>query len=87
MFKNIASQKWVVFAFDRTDNTPKAGDAAQITAKISIDTGAAGATNDINPTEIEDGYYYFDLTQAETNELEFDDKPGGMGWTRKLEVG
>ena len=67
MLKNIASQKWVVFAFDRTDNTPKAGDAAQITAKISIDIGAAGATDDTNPTEIEDGYYYFNLTQAETN--------------------
>lgn len=67
MQKNTASQKWRVFAFDRTDNTPKTGDAANITAKISLDFGAAGATDDTNPTEIEDGYYEFTLTQAETN--------------------
>lgn len=67
MQKNVASQTWKVFAFDRTTNAPKTGDAANITAKISIDNGAAGATNDVNPTEIEDGFYYFDLTQAETN--------------------
>lgn len=67
MQKNIASQKWVVFAFDRTDNTPKTGDAANITANIQIDFAAAAGTNDLNPTELEDGYYSFDLTQAETN--------------------
>ena len=32
MQKNVASQKWIVFAFDLTDNTPKTGDSAQITA-------------------------------------------------------
>jgi hypothetical protein len=67
MNKNVASQSWVVFAFDTTDGTAKTGDAAQITAKISKDHAAAGATDDVNPTEIEDGYYRFDLTQAETN--------------------
>ncbi|MFW9871901.1 MAG: hypothetical protein ACFFG0_02285 [Candidatus Thorarchaeota archaeon] len=67
MQKNVSSQKWVVFAFDRTDNTPKTGDAANITAKIKIDSAAAAAITDTNPTEIEDGYYEFDLTQAETN--------------------
>ena len=56
MYKNVASQKWVVFAFDRTDNTPKTGDAANITAEISIDGAAGGATDDTNPTELEDGY-------------------------------
>lgn len=65
--KNVASQKWVVFAFDRTDNTPKTGDAAQITAKITKDYGSATAVTDTNPTEIEDGYYIFDLAKAETN--------------------
>jgi hypothetical protein len=65
--KNTASQKWLVFAFDRTDNTAKTGDAAQITAKIRKDYGSATTTNDANPTEIEDGFYEFDLTQAETN--------------------
>ena len=67
MQKNTASQKWRVFAFDKTTNTPKTGDAANITAKISKDYGTATATNDTNPAEIEDGYYEFDLTQAETN--------------------
>ena len=32
MQKNVASQRWIVFAFDTTDSTPKTGDAAQITA-------------------------------------------------------
>jgi len=67
MFKNVASQYWIVFAFDRTDNTPKTGDAGNITAKIKINNAAAGASDDTNPTEIEDGYYVFTLTQAETN--------------------
>jgi len=67
MQKNIASQKWRVFAFDRTTNAPLTGNAANITAKISKDFGTANATNDTNPTEVEDGYYEFDLTQAETN--------------------
>ena len=67
MKKNTAGQKWVVFAFDETDNTPKAGDAAQITAKVSIDGGAAGATTDANPTELESGYYAFDIDADETN--------------------
>ena len=65
--KNTAGQKWLVFAFDRTDNTPKTGDAAQITAKIRIDSGAANGVTDTNPTEVEDGYYEFDLEPGETN--------------------
>jgi len=67
MQKNVASQKWRVFAFDRTDNSPKTGDAANITAKICKDWGTKDAVTDTNPTEIEDGYYEFDLTQSETN--------------------
>ena len=67
MQKNVASQKWTVFAFDRTDNTPKTGDSANITANLRIDGGAANAVDDTNPTELEDGFYVFDLTQAETN--------------------
>jgi hypothetical protein len=66
MQKNVAGQKWYVFAFDLTDNTPKAGDAAQITANLYID-GVLNAVDDVNPTELEDGYYAFDLSQAETN--------------------
>lgn len=67
LLKNTASQKWRVFAFDRTTNAPVTGDAANITAKIAKDWGSATATNDTNPTEVEDGFYLFDLTQAETN--------------------
>lgn len=65
--KNVTGQKWIVFAFDRTDNTAKTGDAANITANLRLDGGAANAVDDTNPTELEDGYYAFDLTQAETN--------------------
>lgn len=67
MQKNVASQIWIVFAFDETDNTAKTGDSANITANLRLNGGAADATDTANPTELEDGYYYFPLTQAETN--------------------
>jgi hypothetical protein len=67
MQKNVASQKFVVFAYNRTNNTPLTGDAANITANITLNSGTAAATNDVNPTETEDGFYEFDATQAETN--------------------
>jgi hypothetical protein len=65
--KNVAGQKWTVFAFNRTTNAPVTGDAANITAKLSKDWGTLAAIVDTNPTEIEDGYYRFDLTQEESN--------------------
>ena len=67
MERNVAGQRWVVFAFNRTNNQPLTGDAANITANLRIDGGAANAVDDVNPTELEDGFYYFDLTQVETN--------------------
>ena len=67
MQKNTASQKFVVFAFNRTTNVPLTGDAANITANLQKDFGTSTATNDVNPTELEDGFYSFDATQAETN--------------------
>lgn len=67
MQKNVASQKWVVFAFDETDNTAKTGDAANITANVRIDGAGANSVDDVNPTELEDGYYIFDITAAESN--------------------
>ena len=67
MIKNQASQRWIVLAFTAADGLPLAGDAANITAKIALDGAALGATNDVNPTELESGRYAFDLTQAETN--------------------
>jgi len=66
MQKNTAG-KWVVFAWTTADNLPKTGDALNITANIRIDGGIANAVDDTNPTELEDGYYIFDITAAEAN--------------------
>jgi hypothetical protein len=65
--KNVAGQKWIVFAFNRTTNVPLSGDAANITANLRLDGGAANPIDDTNPTELEDGYYVFNLTQVETD--------------------
>lgn len=71
MFKNVASQKLVVFAFDSTTNLPKTGDSANITAYVSKDFGTVTVLDDTTATEMDatnaKGYYLFDLTQAETN--------------------
>lgn len=71
IFKNIDNQKLFIYAYDTTNEEAKTGDAANITAQISLDGGASAATNDTNPTELDStdhpGIYYFDLTQAETN--------------------
>ena len=69
--KNVTGQKLAVFAWDYVNNCAKTGDAANITAQRSLDFGAAAATNDVNPSEMDatnlPGWYAFDLTQAETN--------------------
>jgi len=71
MFKNVASQKIAIYAYDAVNETAKTGDAAQITAQISLDGEATAATNDASPTELDStdapGIYLFDMTQAETN--------------------
>lgn len=71
MFKNTASQKLAVFAWDAATGAAKTGDAANITAQISKDGGACAAVADTNPTELDatnaPGVYLFDLSQAETN--------------------
>lgn len=71
MQKNTAGQKWIVFAFQDEGGSnpgePVTGDAANITANLRLDGGAANAVDDTNPTELEDGYYVFDITQAESN--------------------
>lgn len=56
-----------VFAFNRATNAPVLGDAANITCRVSLDGGARIALTDTSPTELEDGYYLFDVTAAETN--------------------
>ena len=71
MQKNVAGQIWTVFAFQSEAGSnpgqPVTGDAANITGNLRLDGGAANAIDDTNPAELEDGYYYFDITQAETN--------------------
>jgi hypothetical protein len=69
--KNVSGQKLIVFAFDSTTNLPKAGDAANITAYVSLDYGTVTVLGDTSATEMDatnaKGYYLFDLTQGETN--------------------
>lgn len=71
IYKNVASQKLAVYAWDSINDSGKTADAANITAQISLDGAATAATNDANPTELDatdaPGIYIFDLTQAETN--------------------
>ncbi len=68
--KNKANQKVSVIA-STSGGVPITGDAANITAKISLDFGAAASVAGTNPTELDatnfPGVYVFDLTQAETN--------------------
>jgi lysophospholipase L1-like esterase len=71
--KNKSGQKLAIFAIDlsATPAAPKTGEAANITAQISLDGGPAAALIDTNPTELDavnmPGIYIFDLAQAETN--------------------
>jgi len=71
MFKNIASQKVLIYAHDVISDIAKTGASANITAYISKDGAAPAQSNDVNPTELDStnmpGVYVFDLTQAETN--------------------
>jgi hypothetical protein len=71
IYKNKSSQKISVFAYTAATGAAKTGDAANITAYLSKDWGAAAAVTDTNPTELDatnmPGHYVFDLTQAETN--------------------
>lgn len=71
MLKNTGGQKIGVFAYTAATGIAKTGDAANITAHLSLDFGAAAQSNDVNPTELNAtymaGWYVFELTQAETN--------------------
>ena len=67
IIKNTASQGLYVYAHDTAADAAKTGDAANITAKLSLDGAAYADTDDTNPTEIGRGVYWFALTQAETN--------------------
>lgn len=74
MLRNVGSQRFVVYAYYGPNATnpgnPVTGDAANITALLSKDGAAASATNDVNPTELGNGLYAFDATQAETDAAE-----------------
>ena len=67
MRKNVSGQKWTVYAWDTVSGEPETGDADNITADLQIDGETAAAVRDTNPTELGDGYYEFDITQAESN--------------------
>lgn len=69
MLKNISGQQWEVFAFYTESGTPAEDLQATITAAIKQDGSSPVATDDQNPVQAagKDGYYYFDLTKAETN--------------------
>ena len=76
MQKNVAGQKLRVYAFNRFTREPVTGDAANITVKVENDwSGSRIALTDTNPTETEDGYYLFDITQAESNYYNIDVYP------------
>lgn len=66
LYNNEAGQSWRIFAFNRATNAPVTGDAANITAKLALDRSILANTVDVNPTEIEDGYYVFNLALGET---------------------
>lgn len=70
MFKNVAT-KIALFAFDTTTGVAKTGDAANLTAYVSKDYGAATILADTSATELSStlakGWYLFDVAQAETN--------------------
>ena len=69
--KNAANQKFNVLAISTATGLPITGDATNITAQISLDSGTFAALADTNPTELDatnaPGVYVFDLTQSETN--------------------
>lgn len=67
LYKNFAGQNIYVVATSLSTGRRVAGLAAGITGQISKDGGSFLATNDTNPTDLGDGVYVFNLTQAETN--------------------
>ena len=85
MFKNVASQKIQLFAFDTTTGAAKTGDAANITAYVSKDHGTVTVLADTLATEMDatnaPGVYVFDVAQGETNanELTFSAKSSTSG--------
>ncbi len=71
IYKNVADQLIYIYAYTTVVTSGKTGNAANITATIKKDSGAAVATTQTNPVEVDAtnqaGVYYFQLTQTETN--------------------
>lgn len=71
MFKNVASQKIALFAFDYTTGAPKTGDAANLTFYVNKDWGGLNALADTSASELSStnapGWYVCDVSQSETN--------------------
>lgn len=76
MIRRNLAQRFFVYCIDTATNRLASGQAASITATISKDSGSFVATADVNPTNVSaTGYYYFDLTAAETNASSVDIVP------------
>lgn len=71
MYKNVASQKIALVAYDYSTGALKTGDAANITAYVSKDFGTVTVLTDTSATEADatnaKGVYWFDVSQAESN--------------------
>lgn len=68
MIRRNLAQRFFVYCIDTATNRLASGQAASITATISKDSGSFVATADVNPTNVSTtGYYFFELTAAETN--------------------
>lgn len=71
MFKNVAGQSLLLYAFDTTVEVPKTGDGNNITAYVSLNGATSAALTDTTAGQVSatlaPGWYKWDLTQAETN--------------------
>lgn len=71
MYKNVSGQKVTLYAYNASTGIPVTGDAANITAYVSKDHGAATVLADTSATELDSvkapGAYVFDVAQGETN--------------------
>jgi hypothetical protein len=67
IYKNVASQKALVFIYDINNNNPLTGYGPAVSGFVSRDGGAPSGLTTPNPIEITGGLYYYSLTQNETN--------------------
>ena len=65
--KNVGSQQLIVYAFDTSTGADRTGDELNLSCKVSKDGGSLLALATPAATELEDGMYSFQLSQAETN--------------------